>query len=94
MSDLLPVGSVVRIKGKPDYQLMIIGYLQEVNHVIYDYISVIYPNGLTGPESCFVFQDSAVETVDFKGYVDTEGAAFTMTVPMILKVMKEDVKEN
>lgn len=94
MDDLLPVGSVVRLKQDPKFELMIAGYYQEVDDVVYDYVAVIYPNGMDGVDSLFVFQQSAIESVIFEGYKDEEGEAFTMMLPKLLQAVGTALEEE
>lgn len=74
MKNILPIGSVVRIKDleKP---VMIFGYLQKcgVEHVkIVDYIGVPYPEGNIGPYAQIGFQRFDITEVLFEGYTTEE----------------------
>ena len=72
MDGLLPVGSVVLLKGGTR-KTIIMGYLQfdeNDKSKIYDYMGVPFPEGYMGMGSAFLFNHDAVEKVFFKGYED------------------------
>ena len=66
----LPIGSVVKLKDTPDQLFMIFGWLQKsaVKEEIYDYIAVLYPEGLVNMVLCFYFNEADIEEVLFKGF--------------------------
>ncbi len=66
----LPIGSVVKIKDTPDQLFMIFGWLQKstAKEEIYDYIAVMYPEGLANKILSFYFNDEDIEEVLFKGW--------------------------
>ena len=67
MNDLLPIGSVIKIKNKK-VKYIIIGRKIRFRDVIYDYGCVIYPYGmLIDKKSIYYFNDNAVEYVAFIG---------------------------
>ncbi len=68
--DFLPIGSVVKIKDAPDQLFMIFGWLQKstVKDEVYDYIAVMYPEGLANMLLCFYFNDEDIEEVLFRGF--------------------------
>ena len=64
MKDLLPIGSVVRLK-EATKSLMIIGTMQvDAEGKRYDYISCIFPEGYIDSDTFFTFQHEDIETVD------------------------------
>lgn len=69
-SGFLPIGSVVRIKETPDQLFMIFGWLQKSvqKEEIYDYIAVMYPEGLANKILSFYFNESDIEEVLFEGF--------------------------
>lgn len=72
VKELLPIGSVVRLKGaKKD--LMIFGVCQTElkNKKTYDYVGVIWPEGNMGQNTQLMFNHSNIETVKFTG-LDTQ----------------------
>ena len=75
--DLLPIGSVVMLKGAQK-RLMIFGVCQTEAETQqeYDYIGVLYPEGNMGEEIRFMFNQSDIEEVGFTGDSDDERTAF------------------
>ena len=83
MNELFPLGTIVTIKGinKP---VMIIGYLQNVNGRIYDYMGVPYPTGLVSPQSTIVFDRGVLEKLVAEGYKDEDGDVFLKAIPRLV----------
>ena len=76
MKDLLPIGSVVRLK-EATKSLMIIGTMQvDAEGKRYDYISCIFPEGYIDSDTFFTFQHEDIETVDFVGCINAESQAY------------------
>lgn len=75
--DLLPIGSVVLLKGG-DKRIMICGRIQAQSGdtTIYDYSACYYPEGIVDPNSMFFFNRDAIEKVFFIGFQDAEEIAF------------------
>ncbi|AND78919.1 MULTISPECIES: DUF4176 domain-containing protein [Streptococcus] len=83
---ILPLGSVVTLKGGDDTELMIISRgstIEELdNHngkrmVYYDYGSVVIPNGMQSPDTVFFFNRENVKSVLFEGYRNDAEVHFT-----------------
>lgn len=73
IKELLPIGSVVLLNnGKK--KLMIFGIKQvDLNdETEYDYVGVVYPEGNLGEGTQFLFNQSDIAEVYFKGYEDEE----------------------
>lgn len=70
--DLLPIGSVVLLKGG-NKRLMICGRIQtrKGEDIIYDYCGCYYPEGVEG-NNMFFFNRDAIELVFFLGFQDAE----------------------
>lgn len=79
--DLLPIGSVVLLKGGKR-KLMITGrIITDANmEEIYDYVGVIYPIGVTGEGEQFFFNRDGIDSVYFIGFQDGEELAFRSEV--------------
>ena len=78
IKNLLPVGSVVLLKGATK-KLMITGIKpvrEEEPEVVYDYIGVYYPEGYLSPDYNFLFNHSDINDVVFTGYSNPEREAF------------------
>lgn len=85
MDKLLPTGSVVELKRGPGHLIMVLGYLQRIHGKTYDYLGVLYPNGITGEDSCIAFQETEIGRIVFEGYRDEEGLAFTTLTPRLVR---------
>ena len=83
MNELFPLGTIVTLKGinKP---VMIIGYLQNVNGHVYDYLGVPYPTGLVSPKSSLVFDHGVLEKLVAKGYEDEDSKVFLNAIPRLV----------
>jgi len=75
--ELLPIGSVVRLKGA-EKCLMIFGIRQTDNKAKreYDYVAVMYPEGNLGENLRFMFDHNDIEEIVFKGYENEEFKGF------------------
>lgn len=72
IKDLLPIGSVVLLKGAKK-RLMIYGINQKTeNGDVYDYLGCLYPEGNISVEYTYLFNKDAIESVYFLGFVDPE----------------------
>lgn len=87
-NQLLPVGSVITLKGATK-KLLIVGITmqREDDDKIYDYIGVPYPEGYIDSETMFLFYHKDIELVNFIGYVDAESQMFRINYA---KKLKED----
>ncbi len=79
--ELLPIGSVVLLKGASK-KLMITGRIlsDEKLEQIYDYVSCLYPEGNIGEENQYFFNRDAIERVLFIGLQDEEELTFKREV--------------
>lgn len=80
-SDLLPIGSVVLLKGG-EKRVMICGRIQtrEGEDIIYDYSACLYPEGMMNSESTYFFNRDAIDSVFFIGFQDPEEITFRAEV--------------
>lgn len=88
--DLLPIGSVVVLKGgvKP---VMVYGLKQvdtEKEETGYDYIGVLYPEGNLGPDFQYLFNHENIDKVIFKGYDSEEHRQFLEKVAKLYEEKK------
>jgi hypothetical protein len=69
-SGFLPIGSVVKLKDTQDQLFMIFGWLQKSlqKGEIFDYIAVMYPEGLANRIMCFYFNEADIKEVLFEGF--------------------------
>lgn len=79
--NLLPIGSVVLLKGG-DKKIMICGRIQakEGENTIYDYSACYYPEGIVDPSSMFFFNRDVIDTVYFIGFQDKDELNFRKNV--------------
>lgn len=77
MKKLLPIGSVVLLKGA-EKRSTIIGYNTVVKEdkKEYDYIGIPYPEGYIDDETMFAFQQEDIEKIGFVGYINAECQIF------------------
>lgn len=75
--NLLPVGSVVALKGATK-KIMIIGIAvnNESSGTMYDYIGVPFPEGYIDSETMFLFMHEDIEKIEFLGFVNAEAQGF------------------
>ena len=64
--NLLPIGSVVLLKGG-EKRIMICGRIQTRagEDIIYDYSACYYPEGIVDPKQMFFFNNDAIDKVFF-----------------------------
>ena len=74
---LLPIGSVVLLKDA-DRKLMIVGRLAagSEDDTIYDYVGVLYPDGLLTSEDTYFFMHADIDRTYFVGFQDEEELAY------------------
>lgn len=77
MKELLPIGSVVLLKGAKK-RLMICGRLQylEGDSRLYEYSGCLFPEGITDPRQMYVFDGENIDQVLSIGYRDEEEQRF------------------
>lgn len=77
MNVLLPIGSVVLLKGG-EKRLMICGRIQTdvATGVTYDYSACLYPEGMISSKEMFMFNNEDIMKLFFIGFQDEEGLAF------------------
>ena len=86
MKELLPIGSVVMLKGG-NKRVMICGRIQtKVNEdKIYDYSACYYPEGIINPRELFLFDNDDIDMVYFVGLQDVEEFKFRDYIDQQLK---------
>lgn len=77
MKELLPLGSVVLLKGA-ERRLMICGRIQTnvATNEIYDYSACPYPEGFISSKELIMFNNESIDKVYFIGFQDTEEFKF------------------
>lgn len=72
-NELLPVGSIVLLKGAKR-KVVIIGFgaIEEGSSEVWDYLGAAYPIGVISSNKNLLFNRNQIEKVVFTGYVDSE----------------------
>jgi len=73
--EVLPLGSVVRIKDEPQCKFLITGYYAIEKESLYDYCAVLYPTGNRSAEEVLLFNKTDISEIIFHGY---KNAGFEM----------------
>lgn len=94
MKKLLPIGSVVLLRGASK-KLAIIGILQvnSEQKKIYDYLAVPYPEGFVGAENNFLFNHEDINDIIFTGYDNPEREGFMKFMEKIYEERNQKDKE-
>jgi len=80
MKDLLPIGTVVLLKGGIK-RIMIIGFcvtMRDDNSKIFDYCGCVYPEGIISSDKNLLFDHENIDKIFYQGYVDDEYNEFKL----------------
>ncbi len=96
MKKLLPIGSVVKPRGKHSVEMMIIGYYAHDNttNTSYDYSAVVYPQGIMSENSIYLLNEDSIADVIFQGYSDEEGNRLIMFFHELIANLEEELKRE
>ncbi len=88
MKELLPLGTVVLLKGA-EKRIMICGRIQTnvATNEVFDYSACYYPEGLINSKEVIMFNENNIEKVYFIGFQDTEEFKFK-------KFLSESIEDN
>ena len=88
MDGLLPIGSVVLLKGGKK-RVMIYGrkQIREGEDKVWDYIACLYPEGNLGPDYTYVFDHKSIKKVFFIGFQDYEEIEYK-------KIIKQSLEQD
>lgn len=101
---VLPIGSIVTVKGNPT-RLMIVGYLVENKETkkMYDYCACLFPNGLDVNNNV-LFNMEDIDVVFFVGYQNKKSILSTKLIKDCIdkldagesadEILKELIKSN
>lgn len=89
IKNLLPIGTVVRVK-EANKKMMIIGILQQNKTERYDYMAILHPEGFLSEKEIYMFNHEDIEEVNYLGFMDSEFQAFRNTLIKILEENNED----
>ena len=86
MKTLLPIGSIVLLKGG-EKRLMICGRIQTdvATNKVYDYSACLYPEGIINSKELLMFDNENIDRVFFIGFQDSEEFQFRNFVNEQLK---------
>lgn len=76
MKKYLPLGTVVSLKKAQDAKFVIIGRSQVADGKLYDYSACLYPQGYTGADHLYAFNNEDVDMLYFIGMQNDEEFAF------------------
>lgn len=95
MKSLLPIGSVVLLKGG-EKRLMICGRIQTdvATGVTYDYSACYYPEGMINSKELFMFNNDNIQKLFFIGFQDGEELAFKQFLNEELSGKNEEDSAN
>ena len=83
----LPIGSVVLLKdGEKRVMITGFGFIDTNNddiEVIYDYVGVLYPEGLLSTDQNLVFNHDKIDKIFALGYSDDEDKEFRKRIRLI-----------
>lgn len=81
---VLPIGSVVRINGMEDTDLMIMGVLpQTPDGVVKDYSATIHPVGVVDVNRMILFDAEDVKEVVFEGFRSEHFGNFKLLIKKV-----------
>ncbi len=86
MKSMLPIGSVVLLKGGQK-RLMIVGRIQTdvATGTTYDYSGCYYPEGMINSKELFMFNNDNIQKLFFIGFQDEEEIEFRKVIDQHLK---------
>lgn len=101
MKELLPVGSIVRLKNAAR-KAAIMGYMQKVTSKdspgqgpkVFDYMAVPYPEGYLGKGTVFLFNEENIEEVCFRGYESRESRGYMSLVGTVFDTAEKGIKTD
>lgn len=98
MEQLLPLGTIVKVNlgEKSTAHLMIAGYYpqSEKTGEVYDYLTVMYPFGMSYKTALQLTNKSSIISVEAMGYMDDEAEQFTKGLPELLEKAKGVILEQ
>lgn len=88
MNVLLPIGSVVLLKGGQK-RVMICGRIQTdvATGITYDYSACLYPEGMISSKEMLLFNNEDIKKLFFVGFQDEEEMTFK-------KIIEEQIAKN
>lgn len=88
---LLPLGSIIKVKGS-EKEIMITGFYQiqvaDSNQEIFDYIGCLWPEGIVDTDQNLFFNNVDIDKVLFKGFVNEEEDVFKEKLEQVASKIK------
>lgn len=91
LEGLLPVGSVVRLRGG-EKLVMIAGFYQATkipDSPVFDYAGLPYPVGYLDADQMLLFDQGQIEEVFFTGFLNDEGKEFMARIEKLADEVKK-----
>ena len=86
--NILTIGSVVKLKGTNNLA-MIVGYGQIVNEKIYDYIGVLYPQGVIDNKGFLHFNNDDIYNIEHYGFSNKKDVIYKESLVNILNAINK-----
>lgn len=94
MKSLLPLGTVVSLKGV-EHRVMILGYArfkEGDNSHVYDYIGCNFPEGFVGADKTMIFDHETIQSLYYLGYNNADSTQFIQKVVDTIENVKNQIK--
>ena len=85
--EVLPIGTVVQLKGEKAVRVMIVGYLCGDEDKVYDYAAVRYPAGEARDDIHVLFNELMIERVLFEGFPGKDGEGLRIVQTAVTKAV-------
>lgn len=92
MRSYLPIGTVVRLKGRKK-KAMIVGHLMldPISRELFDYCAVDFPCGFAYPEGkSFGLDFNDIESINFIGYINDESEMYINRLSEVTSELEEE----
>lgn len=96
MEGLLPIGSVVMLKGG-EHRVMIMGYAQQLegeDGKVYDYVACLWPEGFLRPDQNILFDGDQIDMLYSVGYITEGQQVFAARMEAALAGYREKMPEE
>ncbi len=90
---LLPIGSVVTLKGAEDKDIMIVGYCvrkADGTGKVYDYTGCLHPVGMLSREHALLFDHDQIQRIRGIGYISDASYALLPQMEEILAQVRKE----
>ena len=94
--EYLPIGSVVLLKNAKK-RVMVTGFYvkeEEKSDKVYDYVGVMYPEGVIQSDKNLVFNNDQIEKIYFSGFSDIEEQEFKQKLYKLIEKEETKTKEE